>query len=49
MKRNIRTRSLADVLSTVTPQRDTLDIETDEGYSIELGPKEEIEDEENIN
>jgi len=48
-KRNIRTRSLADVLSTVTPQRDTLDIETDEGYSIELGPNEEIEDEENIN
>ncbi len=48
-KRNIRTRSLADVLSTVTPQRDTLDIETDEGYSIELESNEEIEDGENIN
>ena len=48
-KRNIRTRSLADVLSTVTPQRDTLDIETDEGYSIELESNKEIEDGENIN
>ena len=37
------------MLSTVTPQRDTLDIETDEGYSIELESNEEIEDGENIN
>ena len=44
IKRNIRTRSLVDVLSTLQPQRDTTDIETDEGYSIELEQNEEMED-----